>query len=230
MKTVAVILAGGSGTRLGSSTPKQYLIVEDKMVIEHTINVFQNHNMIDEIAIVSAPNFTQLLNDSVIKNHYTKVKHIIKGGKERHHSSLSAISAYETHEELKILFHDAVRPLVSDQMISDCISTLDQYNAVGVGIMTTDTIWQTKEGVITNIPNRQNIYRAQTPQGFKFSTIKNAYKIAINDKNLIATDDCGIVSHYLRDEAIAIVEGHEKNIKITRKEDLVVFKNTLNDR
>ena len=114
MKNIAIILAGGTGQRLGDSIPKQFLKVAGKKVIEHTLDVFQNHPQIDEIAVVSNPNFLNEIENIAIKNNYTKLKKILQGGKERYHSSLSAINAYDGDKEINLIFHDAVRPLVND--------------------------------------------------------------------------------------------------------------------
>ena len=228
MKTVAIILAGGSGKRLGADIPKQFLKVNDKMIIEHTIEKFHNHEEIDEIAVACHAEYTTLMHESIKKNNYSKIKKILLGGDKRFNSSVAAIRAYSDGEQKKMLFHDAVRPLVSAEIISDCIAKLDSYNAVGAGIQTTDTIWSVRHNNIVNIPDRRTIYRAQTPQAFNFFTIKKAYNIALQDDRMPLTDDCGVVMNYLFDEKIATVQGDEFNFKITRKEDLILFENILN--
>ena len=126
MRNIAIILAGGTGQRLGDAIPKQFLKVAGKKVIEHTLDVFQNHPQIDEIAVVSNPAFVNDVENIVIKNSYTKLKRILQGGKERYHSSLAAINAYDGDEEFNLIFHDAVRPLVNDRIISDCIQALEK--------------------------------------------------------------------------------------------------------
>jgi 2-C-methyl-D-erythritol 4-phosphate cytidylyltransferase len=228
MKTIAIILAGGSGRRLGADIPKQFIKVNDKMIIEYTIEAFQNHAAIDEIAVVCHADYTPLINESISNRGYDKVTKVLKGGDERFHSSVTAIQAYDDQQQKKILFHDGVRPLVSDKIISDCIAKLDVYNAIGVGIETTDTIWSVSNGHIINIPDRRSIYRAQTPQGFKFFTIQKAYNMALQDKKMATTDDCGVVMNYLSDEKIGTVMGEEQNLKITQKDDLLHFENFLN--
>lgn len=227
MRNIAIILAGGSGTRFGADIPKQFLNVNGKMIIEYTIDAFHKNEDIDEIAVVCHADYIEMMNNCIAKNQYSKVNRVLCGGNERYHSSVAAIEAYGEDESAKILFHDAVRPLVSSETISSCISALDKYNAVGVGIKTTDTIWKVDNGIIVEIPNRENVYRAQTPQGFIFETIKEAYKIALMDEHIISTDDCGIVRHYLPNEEISTVIGHENNIKITRKEDIVLLEQII---
>jgi len=223
MKNIAVILAGGSGTRLGYDKPKQFIKIAGKMLIEHTIDVFQKHHMIDEIVIVCHKDFLSNIENVVLSNQYTKVKKILIGGKDRYSSSLAAIEAYGDEKESNILFHDAVRPLVSDKIIEDTLNALGTYNAVDVAVPATDTIIEVENDLIVDIPNRDKLRRGQTPQGFKLKIIKKAYEIALQDENFKATDDCGIVKKYLPNEKIYVVSGTESNMKLTYEEDLFLL-------
>lgn len=223
MKNIAVILAGGTGKRLGYDKPKQFIKVAGKLIIEHTIEVFQKHPQIDEIAVVSHKDFLGTIEELVIGKHFSKVKKILNGGEERYDSSLAAVEAYSHEEECHLIFHDAVRPLVSHRIISDTIKALDDYNAVDVAVPATDTIIKVKDKFIDDIPNRDTLNRGQTPQAFKLSTIKSAYDIALRDPEFRATDDCGTVKKYLPDEPIYIVEGEEVNMKLTYEEDLFLL-------
>ena len=154
MKNIAVILAGGTGQRLGEALPKQFLKVAGKKVIEHTLDAFQNHPLIDEIIVVSNPSYIEEMESIAVRNEYTKLKKILAGGKERYHSSLAAINACED-ESANLIFHDAVRPLVNDRILSDCIVALKTYEAVDVAIKTTDTIIQVNDAeTICGIPAR----------------------------------------------------------------------------
>ena len=128
-KNIAIVLAGGIGSRLGLSTPKQFFKVAGKMVVEHTIDAFESNPHIDEIAIVSNPFYIADFESIIIKNGWKKVKKILKGGQERFHSSLSAIKAYEG-SDVNLIFHDAVRPLVSQRILNDVIKALETYAAV----------------------------------------------------------------------------------------------------
>lgn len=218
---VAVILAGGTGSRLGNETPKQFFKVAGKTVIEHTIEVFENNTNIYEIAVVIHQGYVATIDEYVLKNGWKKVKKIIKGGDERHLSSLAAIDAYSDFPNYNLLFHDAVRPLISNQVINKVIDALQNYNAIDVAVPTSDTIIQVNEAgtIIEDIPVRKYLRRGQTPQAFKQKTIKDAYNIALKDTNFSATDDCGTVKKYLPTEPIFVVEGEESNIKLTYKED-----------
>lgn len=218
---IAVILAGGTGSRLGHSAPKQFFKVAGKTVIEHTVEVFEKNDKIDEIAIVIHQSFVRDIEQMTLNNSWSKVKKILIGGKERYESSLAAINAYAACENCNLIFHDAVRPLVNQRIVNDVIAALDIYNAVDVAVPATDTIIQVDEKgeFIQNIPNRNFLRRGQTPQGFRLSVIKKAYEIGLKDSDFVSTDDCGIVVKYLPMEKVYVVRGEESNMKLTYKED-----------
>ncbi len=224
-KNIAVILAGGSGLRMGLDLPKQFLKVAGKAVLEHTVDAFQNHKKIDEIVIVSNQAFIHLVENYVLANNWPKVKKILNGGTERYDSSLSAINAYSDEEDINLIFHDAVRPLVSDRIIDDVIESLNSYEAVDTAVDASDTIIQVDNdsNTISMIPKRSVLRRGQTPQGFKLQIIKNAYELALKDPKFIATDDCGVISKYLPDVPIYVVKGEEANFKLTYKEDIFLL-------
>lgn len=221
MNNIAVILAGGSGVRLGNDIPKQFMKVAGKMIVEHTIEVFQNNKNIDEICIICNQNYLHLISDLVNKNKFDKVKKVLTGGKERNDSSLAAINAFE--DDVNLIFHDAVRPLVNDRIINDVISALSEYDAIDVAIPSTDTIIQSDSNFIDMIPVRSKLLNGQTPQAFKSRLLKKAYNIATLDPDFIATDDCGVVKKYLPNVDIFIVQGEQFNMKLTHKEDLFLL-------
>ncbi|PKQ64379.1 hypothetical protein BZG02_06060 [Labilibaculum filiforme] len=228
MKNVAVILAGGSGKRMGGSVPKQFLILGKKPIIQLSIEAFENHSEIDEICIIIHADFIPELEGIVKENGFRKVRHILTGGKERSDSSIAAIRAYQKEPNVNLIFHDAVRPFVSKDIISNVISHLEKGKSVAVAIPTVDTIFQIDENDrIVSVPQRNLLRRAQTPQAFSYKVIKKAYDIALKDPNFVATDDCGVVLKYLPTEAIFTVEGEETNIKITFEGDLVLGEEIL---
>ncbi|HON18757.1 MAG TPA: bifunctional cytidylyltransferase/SDR family oxidoreductase [Salinivirgaceae bacterium] len=226
IRNIAVVLAGGSGQRFGADVPKQFMKVAGKTLLEHTLDIFQRSELIHEIAIVIHENFIRDAEHIVNQNGYSKVKKILIGGKDRNGSSLAAIRAYDSFsetDEIRLIFHDAVRPFLSDRIIYDVIEALKSYNAVDVAIPSTDTIIQVNEdNIITNIPNRNMLRNGQTPQAFSFKTIKQAYKLAALDANFKATDDCGVVLKYLPHEPVYVVQGSENNIKVTYELDLFI--------
>jgi ribitol-5-phosphate 2-dehydrogenase (NADP+) / D-ribitol-5-phosphate cytidylyltransferase len=216
---IAVILAGGVGSRLEKSLPKQFFKVAGKMVIEHAVDAFEKNELIDEIAIVINNHYQFMVEDMIIKNGWQKVKRVLVGGKERYNSSLAAINAYDAFKQANLIFHDAARPLVSQRIINDVVKAMRDYNAIDVAINSADTIIEVQNDIITTIPDRIKMRRGQTPQGFKQELIAKAYQLAFEDENFKATDDCGVVSKYLPDEKIFVVKGEEVNMKLTYPED-----------
>lgn len=217
-RNIAVILAGGVGERLGMSTPKQFFKVAGKMVVEHTVDVFERNPRIDEIAIVSNPMLISDFENIVLRNKWRKVKKILKGGKERYDSSLSAIRAYQD-EDVNLVFHDAVRPLVSQRILNDVIDALEDHRAIDVAIPSADTIIEVDDkGYISSIPDRSKLRRGQTPQAFDRQLIADAYERALKDPQFKTTDDCGVVRKY-SDEPVFVVRGEESNMKLTYRED-----------
>lgn len=227
---IAVILAGGSGNRLGGPLPKQFLKVAGKRIIEHTIDVFENNDQIDEIAIVSKKEYISDMEQLVVSNQYHKVKKILTGGKERYDSSLAAIAAYPNDDD-NLLLHDAVRPLVNDRIINDCVKALENYRAVDVAVKTTDTIIEVgDDNMIKSIPPRACLRNVQTPQCFKRGVIRRAYELALQDPLFVTTDDCGVVYKYLPNEPIYVVTGEVFNLKVTYAEDLFLLEKLCQQR
>ena len=207
-RNIAVILAGGVGSRLGMSTPKQFFKVAGKMVVEHTVDVFERNQHIDEIAIVANPMLISDFENIVLRNKWHKVKKILKGGKERYDSSLSAIQAY-ANQDVNLIFHDAVRPLVSQRIVNDVIDALSSHRAIDVAIPSADTIIEVDgNDCITSIPDRSRLRRGQTPQAFDRQVIADAYERALKDPEFKTTDDCGVVRKYT-DEPVFVVRGEE---------------------
>ncbi len=222
MKNVAVILAAGSGSRTGLATPKQFLPLSGKTVLEHSVRTFNDHPLIDEVVIVTATEFIEKVQAIVKANGWTKVTAVLPGGKERFDSSLAAVRHFADNPDAVMLFHDAARPLVSERIISDTIKAMERYDAVDVAIPAVDTIVQCdREGThMESIQDRNLLWRMQTPQGFRQRTIQEAYRIALQDPQFTATDDCGTVLRYLKDVKVGIVRGSERNIKLTYADDL----------
>lgn len=231
-KNIAVILAAGSGERSGFDIPKQLVKLAGKPIIEHTISNFQNSACIDEIIVVTSNNCMEKIEEIVANSAFNKVKKIIYGGKERYESSLAAINASEQDSaefDIRLIFHDAVRPLVSERIICDVVQALDNYNAVDLVVQATDTIILADplSNTISSIPDRKKLKHVQTPQGFSLPTIKLAYALALDDLDFETTDDCGVVFKYLPGEKIYLVNGDSNNIKLTYKEDLQIIEKLL---
>ena len=229
MKNIAVILSGGSGSRFGGALPKQFTKLAGRAIIEYTIEKFQDSAEIDEIYIVAQINHIERTWELIKKNKWPKVVKVVTGGKERFDSTYSALTALNDYDpSTNVIFHDAVRPLINQKIISDCISALNDFEAVDVVIPSADTLVEVYDnGCIANIPNRTMMRRGQTPQAFKLRTIQKAYRKANEINRTEFTCDCGVVRSMLPQLAVATVEGSERNIKVTHPVDLFIAEKYL---
>ncbi len=224
MRTVAVVLAGGSGERFGTALPKQLLPLAGKPLIEHSVAAFEQAPGIDAILVVMAASHAGQAAGLLGARGYRKLTKVIAGGVTRVDSTRAAIAELG-EDECDVLFHDAARPLVGQPVIADCLAALATCRAVGVAVPTPDTVAVVSDGVMTGMPRRDSLVRCQTPQGFRLSVIRRAHELAADDPgfgDLPATDDCGIVLRYLPEVSVHIVAGSERNIKITYPADLAV--------
>lgn len=219
----AIILASGAGERTGLNVPKQFVLIENKSVLERSIEAFENHSCIDKIILVINPLFTDLVHEILAKNKYSKINKILTGGKTRQISSYIGVNAVE-EQDAKVLIHDAARPFVSAKIINDCLKALDKNNAVNVAIETSDTIIEVNENnIIKKVSDRKRLRRCQTPQCFDINLIKKAHELAKKDGIDNITDDCGLILKYNLSD-IYVVEGSVDNIKITYPIDLEIAK------
>ncbi|MGL4458947.1 MAG: bifunctional cytidylyltransferase/SDR family oxidoreductase, partial [Plesiomonas shigelloides] len=217
-------------SRFGTSTPKQFVRLGGKPVILHTIEKFEKNDNIDEIIIVTNENYINEVEK--ITNGKNKITHIIPGGDERYLSSWKAIKKIDSHNkgDCNLIFHDAVRPFVSDKIINDCIKSLENNDAIDVVVPPTDTIVVIDDNnTIINIPNRNVLRRGQTPQAFKKNLIKKAYFQFMQKKIKLASDDCGVLLDIYPKQKISIVEGEERNFKITHYQDIFLAENLLRE-
>ena len=224
---VAVVLAAGFGTRFDPDNPKQLVSVGGKPIVCWSIEAFERCGRVSDIVVVVNPKVRSAVESLIDDMGYTKVRVIIDGGAERVDSTAAALdtlAAAGIPDDAKILIHDAVRPFVEQSSIEGSIDALDQFTAATVAYASTDTVLLTEYlgdvKVVKSVPDRPNTFRAQTPQSFRFATIRRAYELAASDPDFHPTDDTRVVVDYLPDEPVAIVSGSETNLKITTLEDV----------
>ncbi len=232
VRNAAVVLAGGVGARVGLSIPKQLIKVAGRPIVEHTIALLEDSDAIDEIIVMMAPGHLDAIREIVKNGEYQKVTQILEGADTRNGTTERAIEALGA-QECNVLFHDAVRPLLSERIIRDLIRALETYSAVDTAIPSADTIIQVDEPrtadsstgrleQIVDVLPRHLLRRGQTPQAFKLSVIRAAYAKAAADPGFVATDDCTVVLRYLPEVPIAVVHGSEQNMKVTEPIDVFV--------
>jgi 2-C-methyl-D-erythritol 4-phosphate cytidylyltransferase len=219
---IAAILAGGSGKRFGGSIPKQFALLAGKPVIEYSLDAFQQHAQIDEIVLVVPLNYISKC--ETYRKKYHKLTAVINGGAERYLSTLAVLDYFADKKNEILILHDAARPFIEEATISKLIATMDSYHAATLAIKTVDTIIQSKKHqIISSVLDRSELFNVQTPQAFRFSVLRKAFQLALQNKYFQASDDSSIVFKYLPDEPVAIVEGNPLNIKLTYPHDFYLF-------
>ena len=154
-----------------------------------------------------------------LRDKYKKLTLFVNGGMSRAESSANALFSLQTHSQEKVLIHDAARPLISSQIISSCLNLLETHDAVMTATPATDTIVEAKSGKVTSILHRESLWSAQTPQGFKYETIRDAYAKMQQHPDFKPTDDCGVLKRFFPEIEIALAITQSNNLKITYPSD-----------
>ena len=231
-KVYGVILAGGSGSRMGNAKkPKQFLELGDKPVMIHTVEKFVIHPGFDEILVLSPKAWLNYTKDMIQKYIPAgRTVTVLEGGESRNETIMNAVDYIEKHGELDeetiIVTHDSVRPFVTYRILSENIRFAREYGACDTVIPATDTIVESiGEEKITAIPNRKFMYQGQTPQSFRAKRLKELYQELSREEKEILTDACKIL--VLKGEHVHLVQGEVFNIKITYPYDITVAKALL---
>lgn len=218
-KNIAILLAGGSGTRFGADRPKQFLALSDgRTVLEHSVAAFSASPLIDRIVVVTREDYVEEVRRML--HSCPKVTDVVAGGRERYESSTRALAVCTAPDDL-LLFHDAVRPFVSADLIRRLIGAAAGGRCVAAAMPATDTVVRADgEGRLLETLRRSELWCMQTPQCFPRRIIAEAYRLGLADPAFAPTDDCGVVRRYLPEVPILLVPGEAANIKITYPEDL----------
>lgn len=223
MKTSVVILLAGSSTRFKSSVKKQFFEIKGKPLFYYAINSFEKVSAIDEIVLVAEKSSIDLLCKSVAKYGFKKVTNIVEGGKFRQNSVFNGLKALDCEDDDIVLIHDGARPLVPEEVIVNSIKEAKKYDAITTAIKVEDTIAGVDNKlVIKDFPNRECLYRIQTPQVFKYSLIMEAHN---KYKKEQFTDDAQLINKLGKN--VKIVEGSKIMTKITTIEDINFVKEMI---
>jgi 2-C-methyl-D-erythritol 4-phosphate cytidylyltransferase len=219
-KSVAfVLLAGGQGLRLNQDTPKQFIRVAGKSLLEHSFMALHGYNVSARMVVV-VPADAVALAKKLLANQ--PAAEFVIGGDSRQASTWAALRHLSADPPDSVVIHDAARPFLSAQIVHDVIQALEQHEAVDVAIPTADTIIVERDGFIQSIPKRNHIYRGQTPQGFHFKPLMRSYQEVGESRLAEFTDDCGIYMDCNPMGRVRIVKGSSENIKITEDLDLAL--------
>lgn len=230
----ASILAGGSGSRMGSTDlPKQFLPLGDKPILVHTVERFLVHSSFEKVIVLCPETWishTKKMLEKALPEREMQRIAVIAGGKDRNGTIMNAIQYLESHFELSedsvLVTHDAVRPFVTHRIIKENIETAQKYGACNTVIKATDTIVVSEDNeTVTSIPNRSHMYQGQTPQSFRINQLKDAYLSLSEEEKATLTDAAKIM--VLQGEKVHLVEGETFNIKITYPYDLRLAQSLL---
>ncbi|SDQ67999.1 bifunctional cytidylyltransferase/SDR family oxidoreductase [Quadrisphaera sp. DSM 44207] len=223
-RNIAVVLAGGTGSRVGLALPKQLIKIAGKPIIEHTIAALGASPHVDEIVVMMTPGYLDAVRALVRDGRHPKVTRILEGADTRNGTTRLALDAVG-EQECNLVFHDAVRPLVSQRIIADCVAALEEYGAVDTAIPSADTVVRVDRASGTTLEEvlpRHLLRRGQTPQAFRSEVIRRAYDLAAQDPRFEATDDCTVVLRYTPEVPIAVVRGEDRNMKVTEPIDVYI--------
>ena len=222
MKVGAIIPAAGRGKRIGASVPKQFLEIQGKPLLHHTLTVFASCKLIDYVVLVMPRTDVDEMGEDWL-NKYEIVREVVVGGEQRQDSVYNGFSSLEEGTDI-VVVHDGVRPFTTPQMITATVEAAQQHGAAITAIPVSDTVKQAADGFVKQTVSRDGLWRVQTPQAFQYGLLQQAFKKAKKD-SYYGTDEGSLVEYL--GERVKIVPGSELNIKITRKEDLVLGESLL---
>lgn len=228
MANIALLIAGGSGSRMQQDIPKQFLTVNEKPVIVYTLEAFQKHPGIDEIAVVCLDSWEPVLWAYAKQFNIEKLKYVAKGGKNGQDSIRNGVFELEKHHDKDdiVLIHDAIRPMVSAEIISDNLRVCREYgNAITV-IPCAEAMLRTEDGRESSaLYPRDNLKRTQTPQAFRLGDICELHRKALETGITNSVASCTLMVEM--GKKVYFSRGSEKNIKLTTVEDIDIFKALL---
>ena len=228
---IVVVVAAGSGTRMKTpNEPKQFIRVNDKPLMIYSLETFNIHPRIDAIIVVTNEQYIKDVESMCKEYKLNKVKAVVKGGSTRQESVFNglekAMSLSQSKDDI-VLIHDAARPLVALKTISANLEKVKEYGAVSTVVKANDTIMVSSNNeVVEEMPDRNTIYQAQTPQTFKLEEIYNMH--LANKDNNTATDDASL--YFKAGKRVYLVEGERSNFKVTTDDDLLMLKGLLNNK
>lgn len=230
MHTTAIVLAGGSGSRMGAQVKKQYLDLGGHEVIWYSLHAFQESSVDDIVLVCAADDIEEVR--TAYAAEFDKITAVVPGGRERYHSVYAGLCAIEGCD--CVLIHDGARPFTDDAIINRCLAALESEDACVAAMPSKDTVKIADEaGYAVSTPDRSMVWNVQTPQCFRFPLVKKAYDMLIaaeNDGtlgNVHVTDDAMVVEMYT-DARVRMIQGSYDNIKITTPEDIPVAHAILN--
>jgi 2-C-methyl-D-erythritol 4-phosphate cytidylyltransferase len=223
-RNIAIVVAAGSGNRIGGDLPKQFMKLGGKPMVVHSLRFFEKNTLIDEIVLVVSEEYLAFASQAIVDEWgLRKIRKITAGGKTRQESVLAGLSACPNGIDL-VAIHDAARPFLAGDLFSQVMAKASETGAAILAVPAKESLKIAENGVITKNLRRDTVWIAQTPQVFRFDDILSAHQRAEAARNE-ATDDAQLYEQYCG--KVAIVPGSYNNIKITTKSDLVLAEEIL---
>lgn len=229
---VAIVLSAGTGSRMKSDIPKQYMDLNGKPVIYYSLKAFEDNGFSSIVLVCGKDDVEYCQKEIVEKYNLTSVKAVVPGGKERYHSVFEGLKAVRGADY--VFIHDGARPMITQDIINHLKEAVVKEEAAVAGMPVKDTIKIVDEDdYVSETPERKYVWQVQTPQCFTFSIIYEAYQSIIQDEEEgwsipMVTDDAMVLS-YATDHEVKMVEADYRNIKITTPEDLLIAKVFLSE-
>jgi 2-C-methyl-D-erythritol 4-phosphate cytidylyltransferase len=225
MRTLAIILAGGAGKRMGAATNKQFLLIGNKPIIVHTLQTFEDCRSVDGIYLVVNQKDLPLIQEEILETYrFNKVMKVVIGGRLRQDSVRNGLEAIEKPCDI-VVIHDGARPFIAPTFIEKGIFLMEMFDAVIPALPVKDTVKVvSKEGFVSKTLERNSLWHVQTPQTFKYELIMKAYRDGMA-KKLYGYDDATFIEHL--GKKVKVIEGSPYNIKITTPEDLIIAQGLL---
>lgn len=225
MNVRVLIPAAGAGRRMETGTNKQYLELAGRPVLARTLQVFEQHPLIDSITIIVAAAEVDFCQQEIVASgRFSKVAAVVAGGAERQDSVYCGLQACGAVDDDLILIHDGARPLVTAAMIDRVVAAVRQDGACLAAVPAKDTVKVVRDGCVVDTPDRETLWLAQTPQAFRYDLIRAAHDRAAAE-GVRATDDAQLAEW--AGARVRVVEGDYRNLKITTPEDLPVAERLL---
>ena len=227
---IAVLTAGGIGSRTHQDIPKQFITVDNKPILIYTLQAFQQHPMIDQIYVACLEGWSAILEAYAHQFNITKLKRIVTGGATGQESIFNGLQAIkednENTEDIVVLIHDGNRPMLPQDVISDNLAKQQQYGSAITVIPTTEVVFVSKDGIRSDVPlDRDELWRTQTPQAYRFDELYGAHLRANADGVTGMVASSTLMQHYGYPAYFS--KGSEKNFKITTVDDIEIFKALL---
>ncbi|MCX8111007.1 MAG: 2-C-methyl-D-erythritol 4-phosphate cytidylyltransferase [Syntrophorhabdaceae bacterium] len=227
MRILAIVLAGGAGKRMGAPTNKQFLLLDNKPIIAHTLQVFEECKPVDGVYLVVNQKDLPIIQEEILETYrFNKVIKLVIGGRLRQDSVKNGLDAIESPCDI-VIIHDGARPFISPSFVEKGIYLMEMFDAIIPALPVKDTIKViSKEGFVLKTLERDSLWQVQTPQTFKYDLITKAYREGMA-KKLYGYDDATFLESM--GKKVKVIEGSPYNIKITTPEDLIMARGILSE-